>query len=79
MRVFVTRMIPEAGLALLEKEARVDVWPGPEDQTPSKEMIIRGVREADVLLCLLTEEIDRTIMEANPRLLGIANHAVGYT
>ena len=78
MRVFVTRMIPEAGLTLLRKEAKVDVWPGPEDQTPSKETIIRGVREADVLLCLLTEEIDRTIMEANPRLLGIANHAVGY-
>jgi len=78
MRVFVTRMIPEAGLTLLGKEAEVDVWHGPEDETPPKEEIIRGVRKADVLLCLLTEEIDRTIMEANPRLLGIANHAVGY-
>jgi glyoxylate reductase len=78
VRVFVTRMIPEAGLTLLGKEARVDVWPGPEDQTPPKEEIIRGVKKADVLLCLLTEKIDRTIMEANPRLLGIANHAVGY-
>jgi len=78
MRVFVTRMIPEAGLTLLRKEAKVDVWPGPEDETPPKEEIIRGVRKADVLLCLLTEEIDRAIMEANPRLLGIANHAVGY-
>lgn len=78
MRVFVTRMIPEAGLILLRKEAKVDVWPGPEDETPPKEEIIRGVRKADVLLSLLTEEIDRAIMEANPRLLGIANHAVGY-
>lgn len=78
MRVFVTRMIPEAGLTLLRKEAKVDVWPGPEDETPPKEEIIRGVRKADVLLCLLTEEIDRAIMEANPRLLGIANQAVGY-
>ena len=78
MRVFVTRMIPEAGLTLLRKEAKVDVWPGPEDETPPKEEIIRGVRKADVLLSLLTEEIDRAIMEANPRLLGIANHAVGY-
>ena len=78
MRVFVTRMIPEAGLTLLRKEAKVDVWPGPEDETPPKEEIIRGVRKADVLLSLLTEEIDRAIMEANPRFLGIANHAVGY-
>ncbi len=78
MKVFVTRSIPEAGLALLRKEASVDVWPGPEDATPSKEEILDGIKKADVLLCLLTEEIDRTVMEANPRLLGIADHAVGY-
>jgi len=71
-------MIPEAGLILLRKEAEVDVWPGPEDGTPPKEEIILGVRKADVLLSLLTEEIDRTVMESNPRLLGIANLAVGY-
>jgi glyoxylate reductase len=78
MRVFVTRLIPEAGLSLLRKEAEVDVWPGPEDETPLKGEIIQGVKKADVLLSLLTEEIDRAIMEANPKLLGIANHAVGY-
>ena len=78
MRVFVTRLIPEAGLALLKEGAEVDVWPGPEEGTPSKEEVIRGVKKADVLLCLLSEEIDRAVMEANPRLLGIADHAVGY-
>jgi len=78
MKVFVTRSIPEAGLALLRKEADVDVWPGPEDEAPSKEEILHRIKTADVLLCLLTEEIDRAIMEANPKLLGIANHAVGY-
>ncbi|HMK51140.1 MAG TPA: D-glycerate dehydrogenase [Thermodesulfobacteriota bacterium] len=78
MRVFVTRLIPEAGLTLLRKGAEVDVWPGPEDGTPSREEIIQGVRKADVLLSLLTETIDRSIMEANPKLLGIADHAVGY-
>jgi len=35
-------LIPEAGLPLLRKEAEVDVWPGPEDETPSKEEIIHG-------------------------------------
>lgn len=78
MRVYVTRLIPEAGLTLLREEAEVEVWLGPEDETPSKEEIIQGVGEADVLLCLLTEEIDRAIMEANPKLLGVANHAVGH-
>lgn len=78
MRVFVTRLIPEAGLAILRGEAEVDVWPGPEDGTPSKEEIIQGVRRANVLLSLLTETVDHFIMEVNPKLLGVANHAVGY-
>jgi glyoxylate reductase len=78
MRVFVTRLIPEAGLALLRREAEVDVWPGPEDGVPTQEEVIQGIKKADVLLSLLTEMIDRSVMEANPRLLGVANMAVGY-
>jgi glyoxylate reductase len=78
MKVFVTRMIPEAGLRLLRKEGEVEIWPGPEDEVPSKKEIIDGIKKADVLLCLLTEAIDRAVMEANPKLLGIADQAVGY-
>jgi glyoxylate reductase len=78
MRIFVTRSILEAGVTLLRREAEVEIWPGPEDEVPSQEEVIQGVRRADVLLCLLTETIDRTVMEANPKLLGIANHAVGF-
>jgi glyoxylate reductase len=78
MHVFITRMIPEAGLALLRKEAEVEVWSGPEDEAPSKREIIDGIKKADVLLCLVTEEIDRAVMEANPKLFGIADYAVGY-
>ena len=78
MRVFVTRLIPEAGLALLRREAEVDVWPGLEDEVPIKEEVIQGVKKANVLLSLLTEMIDRSVMEANPKLLGVANIAVGY-
>jgi len=78
MRIFVSRLIPEAGLDILRKEAKVDIWPGPEDAGPDKKEIIKGVKQADVLLSLLTEPIDREVMEANPRLLGIAQFAVGF-
>jgi glyoxylate reductase len=78
VRVFVTRLIPEAGLTLLRREAEVDLWPGPEDEVPTKEEVIRGLKKADVLLSLLTEMVDRFIMEVNPKLLGVANMAVGY-
>jgi glyoxylate reductase len=78
MKIFVSRLIPEAGLDILRKEAEVDIWPGPEDAGPDKKEIIKGIKQADLLLSLLTEPIDREIMEANPRLLGVAQYAVGF-
>ena len=50
MRVFVTRLIPEAGLTLLRREAEVEVWPGPEEGAPPKEEVIRGVKKADAAI-----------------------------
>jgi glyoxylate reductase len=78
-KIFVTRRIRDAGLDLL-REAGVDlrVWPGPENARPSREEVLEGTRWADVLLSLLTEPIDREVMEANPRLRGVANFAVGF-
>ena len=78
-KVFVTRRIRDAGLDLLtEAGAEVRVWPGSEDEGPSREEVINGSRWADVLLSLLTEPINRAVMEANPSLGGIAQFAVGY-
>lgn len=78
-KVFVTRRIRDAGLGLLaEHGAEVRVWPGPEDAGPSREEVIAGAEWADVLLSLLTEPIDREVMEANPKLRGISQFAVGF-
>jgi len=78
-KIFVTRRIRDAGLDLL-REAGVElrVWPGPESARPGREEVLEGARWADVLLSLLTEPIDREVMEANPRLRGVANFAVGF-
>lgn len=78
-KVFVTRRIRDAGLRLLEGAgAEVEVWPGPEDRGPSREEVLEATLRADVLLSLLTEPIDREVLEANPSLRGVAQFAVGY-
>lgn len=77
-KVFVSRRIPEAGMSIVREAAEVDVGQDVEDQGCDRARLLEGVRWADVLLSLLTESIDREVMEANPRLLGIANYAVGY-
>lgn len=78
-RVFVTRRIPEPGLAVLE-EAGLDltVFQHDEEAGLTRAEVIEGVRSCDVLLSLLTEPVDRGVLEANPRLLGVANMAVGH-
>lgn len=75
-KVFVTRRIPEPGLEMLREHCEVEV--NPEDRVLTKEEIIEGVKGKDALLCLLTDEIDGEIMDANPDLKVISNYAVGF-
>ena len=78
-RVFVTRRIPRAGLALLQ-DAGVDVVIGQTDDERGidRDVLLDGVRRSDVVISLLTERVDREVLEANPDLLGVANYAVGF-
>jgi glyoxylate reductase len=75
-RLFLTRRIPEPGLALI-REAFV-VTGGDEDRPLERRLLLRGVAGADALLCLLTETVDAPVMDAaGPRLRVISNMAVG--
>ncbi len=77
--VVVTRRIPEPGLEVL-REAGIpfEVCQEREDAGLTRDELLAAVRRADVLLCQLTEPVDREVIESNPRLLGVAQMAVGY-
>ncbi len=76
-RVFVTRIIPEGGLALIRAACDADVWA--DELPPPRPVLLDKVRGIDGLLCLLTDRIDREVMDAaGPGLRVISNHAVGY-
>lgn len=75
-QVFVTRLIPEEGLAMLRDVVEMKVW---EDELPPPHDVLRKeVREIDGLVSLLTDKIDAELMDLNPRLKVISNYAVGY-
>ncbi len=76
MKVLVTRRIPEKGLDMLR--ARYETMINPEDRVMTKTEIMEGIADADALLCLLTDRIDREIIDAAPNLRVISNYAVGY-
>ena len=75
-RVFVTRNLPGDALDRLREHADVDLWPG--ELPPPYEALRERVRDADGLICLLTDRIDAALLEAAPRLRVISNVAVGY-
>jgi glyoxylate reductase len=76
-KVYITRPIAEEAIEMVRAAAEVAVWPEP-DLPPPREVILREVREADGLLCLLTDQIDAGVIAAGEKLRVISNCAVGY-
>ncbi|MCS6852927.1 MAG: D-glycerate dehydrogenase [Gemmataceae bacterium] len=75
-KVFVTRVIPEAGLALIREACEADVWSG---ELPPPEAVLRAkVADCDGLVSLLTDRIDAALLDAAPRLKVVSNFAVGF-
>jgi glyoxylate reductase len=75
-RVFVSRLIPQDGLDIVL--AACDAEVNAHDTHLSEAMLIEKVKGRDGLLCLLTDEITETVLEANPQLKIVANVAVGF-
>ena len=78
MKIFATRKIPDVGLAILRSAGELHLATEIEDEVVPREKVLEGVKDADVLVSLLTEKIDREVMAAGTRLRGVANFAVGY-
>src|SRR3954453_21009016 len=76
MKILVTRKLPSAVIEKLRAVADVDLYTG-DAAIPPDELRAR-VAGTDALVCLLTDAIDRTVIDAAPSLKAIANVAVGY-
>jgi glyoxylate reductase len=74
--VLLTRRVPSSVLRLLEAQHRVDLYTG--DGAIPREELLQRVADKDALICLLTDTIDRGVLEAAPALKVVANIAVGY-
>ncbi len=78
-KVLVTRMIPEPGIALLEKHCE-GVTINPEERVWEKEELIANLEGHDGVLCLLTDRVDRDVLDRAKAcgIKGFATMAVGY-
>ncbi len=77
--VFVTRKIPEEGLAVL-RDAGHDTVVSEKDGVLTHEELMRALTEKsyDAVLCLLTDKIDVGVFDGAPSAKIFANYAVGF-
>ncbi len=74
--IYVSRLIPEAGLSLLRRKCRVTVHES--EKAVARDELLKQVANVDGLLCLLSEKVDRELLDASSRLKVVSNYAVGY-
>lgn len=75
-KIFITRKIPQAGIDLLKQDFEVSVHEADRPMTRSE--LLAAVKDADGVLCLLTDRIDAEVFDTAVHCLGFANYAVGY-
>lgn len=75
-RVFVTHKLPGGYLGELEKDYRVEVWP---ERDIGRTDLLKKVKGVVGIISLLTEKIDREVMDAaGGGLRVVGNYAVGF-
>jgi glyoxylate reductase len=74
-RIFVTQPVSEHALKRLRAVARVAVFADSSRIIPRRTLIAE-LRKADILFCLLHDQIDRGVIEANPDLRLIAAQSI---
>jgi glyoxylate reductase len=75
-KVFVSRVIPEAGLGQIKERCDAEVWS--ETLPPSAALLREKVASCEGLVSLLTDKIDAGLLDAAPSLKVVSNYAVGF-
>ena len=76
-KVFVSRVLPEEGLARVREATDATVWE--EDLPPPRDALLQAVEGCDGILTLLTDRVDDELLDrAGPQLKVVSNFAVGF-
>jgi len=75
--IYITRKMPEELLEPYESIVRFDMWEDEHTPVP-REVLLEKVKQADGIVCMLTEQIDQELLEQALQLKIVANMAVGY-
>lgn len=76
-KVFITYQIPDSGIELLRKKG-FDIEIYSKEKLISRQELLCKVKDADAIISLLTDKIDKDVIDKMKRCRIIANYAVGF-
>ncbi|MFL9651221.1 MULTISPECIES: 2-hydroxyacid dehydrogenase [Exiguobacterium] len=76
-RIYITRRLPEEAVAPLRDEYEVRMWEEEAKSVP-RDVLVEEAASAHALWTMLSDTIDRELIEQAPQLEVISNLAVGY-
>lgn len=77
MKVYITQKLPSIAETLL-KANKINYKVFPKDRPITKKELIKNAKDADALISLLTDKIDKEVIDSLTNCKVIANYAVGY-
>lgn len=77
MKIFITRQIPEIGIELLKKKG-LDVSVYNKDHQIPRNELIDATKKCDGLISMLSDKIDKEVIDSMKSCKVIANYAVGF-
>ncbi|OXS61362.1 glyoxylate reductase [Bacillus sp. V-88] len=75
--IYITRKLPEAVVAPLTKEFEVEMWER-EDAPVPRDILLEKAEKASALLTMLSDKVDRDLLQHASSLKVVANLAVGF-
>ena len=76
MRILVTRKLAPNVIEILKQQNELDIWDF--DEPIPREELLKRIANVDGLLCLLTDKIDKEVLDAAKNLKVISTMSVGY-
>ncbi|WP_342527772.1 D-glycerate dehydrogenase [Chryseomicrobium sp. FSL W7-1435] len=77
MNVFATRKLPEEIVEKLKQHVEYNEWHSAE-QPMTKEQLLEAVKKADGVISVLSDPLDKEVLDAAPNLKVISQLAVGF-
>ena len=76
-KIYITRKLPDLVIAKLSAEFDVRTWKEADHDVP-REILLEELKDATGLICMLSDTIDKEVIDAAPSLKVISTMAVGY-